>query len=441
MKTLIYILGTVALTAANTPKCSAPSGSTMSITDGKGNARCISVVTPSAAKKPMPVLFWFHGAGGNGGNCGEQRSPEGKSWSELASENGFAFVCGEALQDAAGPGGGHGGQWQIPEVVTDATGNKCNSTDTVEVGYLQNALAALAKSPDTYDMSRVFTSGCSMGSAFSFYSASCLAKSLPQGHITAFATHSTGIKVKGDGNRLPPDNYNPDYTWGECPSCQYFPAMAEKNGLKACVFDNVGDSNFYPTSVALGKKWKMLGNKVETFFGSGGHCQIHSFNQILNCLDDGTGRLLSDGPLPVAPTPAPAPAPGPSPGPGPAPGPGPGPAPGPVSAACLAACAKVCPNLEGQGATCDACLKKHQWESTMLQACPPAPFSAVQSEFCGSTLRAEDKACTPDAKCDGTGGYNCKQCGDSSLPAWSCKSGTCCTGHTETSFAGGIVCK
>ena len=127
----------------------------------------------------------------------------------------------------------------------------------------------------------------------------------------------------------------------------------------------------------------------------------------------------------------------------PGPAPGPGPSPGPVSAACLAACAQVCPNLKGKGASCDACLQKHQWEATMLQACPPAPFPAVESEFCGSTaaVTAQDKSCTPDANCDGTGGFNCKQCGDSSLPAWSCKSGACCDGHTETSYAGGVICK
>ena len=51
------------------------------------------------------------------------------------------------------------------------------------------------------------------------------------------------------------------------------------------------------------------------------------------------------------------------------------------------------------------------------------------------------KTCTPDVKCDGTGGFNCKQCGDASTPSWSCKSGTCCPGTTEASFAGGVFCK
>ena len=35
---------------------------------------------------------------------------------------------------------------------------------------------------------------------------------------SAFASQSTGLKVKGDGLHFPPDNYDPSYQWGECPS-------------------------------------------------------------------------------------------------------------------------------------------------------------------------------------------------------------------------------
>ena len=44
------------------------------------------------------------------------------------------------------------------------------------------------------------------------------------GAAELFASQSTGLKTKGDGLRLPPDNYQPEYTWGECPECKYFPA-------------------------------------------------------------------------------------------------------------------------------------------------------------------------------------------------------------------------
>merc|ERR1712151_862407 len=92
---------------------------------------------------------------------------------------------------------GHGGQWNIPAKITDQTGTPCSETDSVEVNYMKNALAQLAKSPGVYDTSRVFTSGCSMGSAFSGYIGNCL-------------------KQWGDGVRLPEN-------WGECDGCQWWP--------------------------------------------------------------------------------------------------------------------------------------------------------------------------------------------------------------------------
>jgi len=251
--------------------------------------------------KPMPVLFWFHGSGGNAGNCGSQQL------AQLAKDGGFTLVCGEALQDVYAKGG----QWNIPEIITDETGNPCDDADSHDVVYIKKALEHLEASPDLYDTSKVFTSGCSMGSAFSGYISQCL-KAWHPDHTSAFATHSTGVKVKGDGTALPPDNYNTDYTWGECPECQYFPfkpmAYTDSMGMKACIFDNTGDGDFYTTSQYLGEVWDSLGNKAETHFESGGHCQIHSFEEIVNCLDDSTGRLLPQGPLPVsAPSPAASP--------------------------------------------------------------------------------------------------------------------------------------
>merc|ERR1712206_37261 len=115
-------------------------------------------------------------------------------------------------------------------------------------------------------------------------------------------------KQKGDGNRLPEN-------WGECDGRQWWPFAPVKYtddlGLKACIFDNTGDGDFYKTSVALNSTWTALGNRAETHFGSGGHCMIHSHADIVNCMDDGTGRLLSSGPVP-SPSPTPTPSPSPS---------------------------------------------------------------------------------------------------------------------------------
>lgn len=70
---LVLVFSVVA-SSANELKCSVAnsSGSVHYVSDGKYK-RCYSVVVPQNKKGPFPVLFWFHGAGGNGGNCGGGR--------------------------------------------------------------------------------------------------------------------------------------------------------------------------------------------------------------------------------------------------------------------------------------------------------------------------------------------------------------------------------
>jgi hypothetical protein len=329
------------------------------------------MITPPSAKKPMPVLMWFHGAGGNAEHCGGGGA---NSLAGLAEKNGFALVCGNAIE----------GQWQIPEVFNDTTGPKCTK-DYSEIRYLADIMGELEQHKDTYDTSRIFTSGCSMGSAFSIYSSQCLQTMYPNA-ITAFATHSTGFKEKGDGNKLPPDNYNKKYTWGECPNgCKYWPtSLPKKSSMKACIFDNAQDPNandptFYHTSVQLNKVWTAAGNKAETHFGQGGHCQIHSFAAIVDCLDDGTHRLVPA----ELPTPAP-PAPSPAPGPGPAPSPGPsGKCQSQPPAACIAACSKHCPDLRSKGGSCDKCMGPLEPSKDLMQACAKwGDFHELVTCFC-----------------------------------------------------------
>jgi hypothetical protein len=265
-------------------------GSVVAVNDGKHN-RCFSMLTPPTAQKPMPVLFWFHGAGGDATSCGQQMNsgPESGSLAALSEKHGFALVCGNAID----------GQWQIPEVFNDTSGQRCEKTET-EIGYIDAIVSKLREKPGTYDTSKMFTSGCSMGSAFSVYTSACIEKSY-NGSITAFATHSTGLKVKGDGNNFPDDIYKPGTGWGECTNgCKYWPTVVEKSKMKACIFDNKQDPDrndpfFYRSSVQLNQYWNNKGNKAETHYGAGGHCEIHSFADIVTCLDDGTGRLLPNG--------------------------------------------------------------------------------------------------------------------------------------------------
>merc|ERR1712050_424591 len=112
---------------------------------------------------------------------------------------------------------------------------------------------------------------------------------------------------KGDGNRLPEN-------WGECDGCQWWPFAPVKYtdtlGLKACVFDNTGDGDFYTTSKFLAEEWPKLGNPSESHFASGGHCQNIPYSDIVKCLSIGGS----------SPSPPPHPTPRPSPSPSPAPG-------------------------------------------------------------------------------------------------------------------------
>jgi hypothetical protein len=194
---------------------------------------------------------------------------------ETSAAPAFGGVC-----DAC-----HGGQWLIPDIQTAATGPKCSPADTLDNVYMANAVSLLSGAKHSgggsiYDTTRIFTSGCSMGSAFSIFAAACLLESTPHGTISAFATHSTGLKKKGDGLAFPPDNCkphtccatciyvlmyallcatrvfgspcsscallvaaadNPATQWGECDGCEYFPTVPRKNTMKACIFDNSGD--------------------------------------------------------------------------------------------------------------------------------------------------------------------------------------------------------
>eukprot|EP00911_Craspedida_sp_UC1_P002274 UC1_evm1s1726 len=234
--------------------------------DGTGNRRCVTVLTPKVhanAPSPMPVLFYFHGAGGNAGHCGMMPDASGVALQDYARRYGFVLVCGEALQDAYGKGG----LWAIPEVMTQRSGPRCSSKDTEDNVYMRNVVARLEQQPSIYDTKRMFTSGCSMGSAFSEFIGQCFYIWYGPSVLSAFATHSTGLKVKNDGLEFPPDNYNKSIGWGDCDACQFFPLVPRKSpGLKACLNDNTDDGVFYRSTKQMERVWKGLGNTVEAHY-------------------------------------------------------------------------------------------------------------------------------------------------------------------------------
>lgn len=227
----------------------------------------------------MPVLFWFHGSGGSARVCN-------KKMAALGEQHGFALVCGEAVQGVFG----NGGHWDLPARMTDETGTPCGTGDSIEVTYIRNVLRHLGQFPDKYDTSRLFTSGCSMGSAFSGYISNCL-KTWDKRQISAFAMHSSGLKQKGDGIKIHYNNWCED-----CPDSQWFPFVPVKYtdslGLKACIYDNTGDGEAYKAGQQLEAKWKELGNPYEAYFPEGGHCQNIDNADIVRCLGLSPGGVI-----------------------------------------------------------------------------------------------------------------------------------------------------
>lgn len=277
----------------NTPLCQEVGNNSKVLTfDAHTWTRCATITTPTDSSSPMPILFWFHPAGA------AANRPQCQRLSQLGSELKFVVVCAEALQGVLNHGGGY---WSLPEVVTDNTGNVCNTTNprdpgSIDLHYVMSIVEHLDEQPALYDTNRLFFAGCSMGSHFTMYISTCV-KQLGPERVSAFATHSSGLKVKGDGLIFPADLYNPEFQWGECPDCQYAPIKPQRFndslGLKACVFDNTGDApDFYWSSINLAEEWLRMGNRVELHaLTAGVHCEVKDYEEIIQCLDDETGRL------------------------------------------------------------------------------------------------------------------------------------------------------
>jgi len=269
--------------------------------------RCFATRYTIGAKAPMPVLLYHHGATGSAADCGADQSVSGEALGEAVSRHGFALVCTEALQysNSSWPVPGmSGGLWHLQDNVTSASGNRCRAPygpmapgyDLRDISYLHAVIAALGQHPERYDTTRLFAHGCSMGAAFSSYSSQCLHEAYA-GALTAWSVTSTGMKSDGDGIVMPGDP-------AECAGC-YFPFWPGDQpampALKACVFDNEDDaipiaSGLVKSSRELNRTWNELGNRATLYmYQTGGHCGIHSWEEIFECLDDGTGRLLGAG--------------------------------------------------------------------------------------------------------------------------------------------------
>lgn len=284
-------------------KCGLPPGATgegsqvVFTYDGLGRKRCFVVVAPKLepgeeiADGSVGVLIIFHGAGQNAAKCG-------RSWNyvqnldEVASEKKFVLVCGEAVQNEHGPGG----SWLFPEVVSYST--PCADDDAQDLVYVKNMVNFVVRNSTIVNPLQVFMAGISMGSWMAAYASACLKKEHPL-RISAMGMHSSGLKRKHDGLTMPRDLYNISYTWGECPECRYMPIYPrhwrDHLGLKACVFDTDHDvPDFRKSSKAMVDAWRTMHNDAELHVGKGIHAMVKEWDSMLDCLDDGTGRLLGN---------------------------------------------------------------------------------------------------------------------------------------------------
>lgn len=165
-----------------------------------GKPRCFATVRPHPELGPRPVLIYHHGGGGNAQRCGKDTSLSGDRLDQAADRGRFILVCTEAVQyqDSPWVGGARasGGLWNIPDNFTEITGRRCEpgSGATEEIKYMVDLIEQLKKERDVYDVSRIFIHGCSLGSAFSSYSASCVHEKYGDA-ISAWGLQSTGLKT------------------------------------------------------------------------------------------------------------------------------------------------------------------------------------------------------------------------------------------------------
>ena len=138
-----------------------------------GHPRCFTVVASGLARRRRPVLpalFFFHGYGGSGLECGTVPDRHGHTLASLALKLDFVLVCAEARRR----NGSNSFLWHIPMVQTDLTGTSC--ADSQDEKYLIEMFARL---PPFVDKSAVSLAGSSLGAAFALFAATCCLLSEP----------------------------------------------------------------------------------------------------------------------------------------------------------------------------------------------------------------------------------------------------------------------
>lgn len=119
------------------------------------------------------------------------------------------------------------------------------------------------------------------------YAATCL-RQRGLSNIRSIASHSSGLKVKGDHNQWTFLRSDHRDAVGECDACEFYPIVpifsSKLVGLKLCIFDGLKDylnpTNYTRSSQLLESMWPKTGGKVASYYYPEGH---HVFMK--RCMD------------------------------------------------------------------------------------------------------------------------------------------------------------
>jgi len=299
---------------------------------GGGFPRCYSAVAPARPKRKLPVVIWFDGVGCSLGRVGpeDDRRKGTKSMAELAVDakprswcrnttkcspwgtGGFALVAPEPLRFAGGTKAHKHTtcMWDIPQPLNAKSGMKCAKSR--DYALMLGVIKDLKARPEM-DMDHVYLLGESLGADAAAFWSICLRESNALGShaLRSFGMHSSGLKIRGDGNDQDPLPSKPKYSYGECKHCKYYPVVPSKQpGLKACLFASPYDEETKKRggdtiAEQFADHWKRAGNPAQLVLHKNPrvgkkspdqHCFWLSYSEMLSCLDNGSRTLIQPEP-------------------------------------------------------------------------------------------------------------------------------------------------
>ena len=133
--------------------------------------------------------------------------------------------------------------WSLPMRMGDESGTPCADSDSRELVYLRSVFEWLDARPERFNTSQIYFGGESAGALAALYLTTCLHANGSPWKPKALWTHSSGLKIQGDGLLMQATPRMPWFTHGECPGCDFFPiVLSDAHAApvaKACIFDSV----------------------------------------------------------------------------------------------------------------------------------------------------------------------------------------------------------